>query len=446
MHDDALTSTPGRASQVRRPEESVLVDRAAAQRRVLRALRTSQVFGGIGQAAGGSAGALLARDITGTDAQAGWPQACVTLGAAAAALVVSAAAQRTSRRRALAGALTAGAIGGALGAASASADSLTLLVLGCLLLGAGNAAAMLSRYAAADLAHPENRAKAIASVLVASSVGAVAGANLIGVVAPISSIVGLPVYAGPYLVAATTYAVASGLTLSLLRPDPLALARRQPAPGVRDVRPVRCPPRWVRPENAAGLLGLSFANLVMMGLMTPVPLELIDMDEGLGVVGGVVSLHIAAMFAPSPVSGRVADRLGAPRALILSAMLLLAASLSAIVGRENTVPVTMALILLGIGWNVALVAGSVMLTAEAPPEQRPQLEAVGEVAMGLAGAVGSAVSGPVVLAAGYTGLGVVCAAASATMLLVPLLELRLFDRRPAPPRPGTRMIDDEGAH
>jgi MFS family permease len=303
-----------------------------------------------------------------------------------------------------------------------------LLLLGCLLLGAGNAAAMLSRYAAADLADPDGRGRAIAAVLVASSVGAVAGANLIGVLAPISSGVGLSVYAGPYLVAAATYAVAAVLILVLLKPDPLTLARRYASTG-RGGGPEAARRRQpLRSADFGGLLGLSVANLVMMGLMTLAPLELVDMGQGLGVVGGIVSMHIAAMFAPSPVSGRVADRLGAPRALTVSAVLLLAAPLTAIAGSDSTAMVATALILLGMGWNVAVVAGSVMLTTRASPQQRPQLEAVGEVTMGLAGAAGSVVSGPIVLAAGYAGLGIACAVASSTMFLLPLLELRRVRR------------------
>lgn len=405
----------------------------AAQRRVLRALRVAQAFGGIGQAAGGSAGALLARHITGSDAQAGWPQASLTAGAAVAAVIVSAVARRTTRRRSLAGALMAGTLGAGLGAASAAAHSLALLLLGCVLLGAGNAAVMLARYAATDLAQPGQRGRAIAAVLVATSVGAVLGANLLGATAPIAASVGVTMWAGPYLAAAVTYALACGLVLIGLRPDPLTLARRIDHADAASSVARSWPRRQILPRGSVGgFVTIAAANLVMMALMTLAPLELVAMGQGLGVVGMIVSLHIAAMFAPSPISGRLADRFGGDRTAALGALLLAAASVTAVMNTHDTATLATALILLGTGWNVAVVAGSTMLTAGIAPQRRPRLEATGEVGMGVAGAAGSAVSGPIVLASGYTGLGIACAVVSAALVLVLAIELR----RPGITRPA----------
>jgi predicted MFS family arabinose efflux permease len=151
----------------------------------------------------------------------------------------------------------------------------------------------------------------------------------------------------------------------------------------------------------------------------------------------IVSLHIAAMFAPSPISGRLVDRLGGARTAAFGAVLLAAASVTAVLNTHDTATLTTALILLGTGWNVAVVAGSTMLTARTAPRHRPRLEATGEVGMGVAGAAGSAVSGPILLAWGYPGLGVACAAASAALMLVLLLEWRRpAAARAAPPRPA----------
>ena len=140
----------------------------------------------------------------------------------------------------------------------------------------------------------------------------------------------------------------------------------------------------------------------------------------LRVVGIVLSLHIAGMYALSPVVGLLTDRLGR-RAVILGGVgLLLAACALAGTAGHDTVRLAVGLTLLGIGWSCTMVAGSTLLSESVPVEVRPAAQGLSDLSMGLAGAVAGAASGFVVDLFGFPTLNLLAAIAT-----VPLLALAL---------------------
>ena len=153
-------------------------DRAALQRRTLRVLFAAQTLSGAGLAAGVTVGALLAEDVLGTTGLAGLPSALFTLGSAGAALGVGALSERYGRRPGLSAGYLTGAVGGALVAVAAVTGNAPLLLVALLVYGAGTATNLIARYAGADLALPERRGTAVSTILVATTVGAVAAPNL----------------------------------------------------------------------------------------------------------------------------------------------------------------------------------------------------------------------------------------------------------------------------
>ena len=389
-----------------------------SRRGALRTLWAAGALGGLAQSLAGTAGALLARDVAGSDAAAGLPQALLVIGAAVSALVMSAATRRRGRRVALslgAGVAVVGCVVVALAGVSAN---LPWVLVGSLLLGSGNTAVMLGRYAAADLGGEALRARAMASVLVATTIGAAAGPNLLAPAGWLASAARLPALVGPYLVAAAAFAAAAtvlaiGLPSARIGPASPAgvdVAGREDSEPIRRGRPV------LGRRGAAGLAVLSLANLVMVSVMTVAPVQLHHVGLGLGAIGLVVSVHIAGMFAPSPVSGRLADRFGAPRVAAGAAVTLTAASVLAAGGAASSVVLGVALAVLGVGWNLALVAGSLLLTAGVPAIDRPRREGWGEVGMGAAASGGGAASGVVMVAGGYPVLAAAAAAVAALLL------------------------------
>ncbi len=309
---------------------------------------------------------------------------------------------------------SAGAVGAAVVVVSTLGGQLAGILAGSLLFGAGNTAVMLGRYAAADLGREADRARAMASVLVATTVGAVAGPNLLAPAGALATGLGLPLLAGPYLVAVVGFA-AAGLTLAGgLR---VAVPDRSQAPQTADTPLGR--------DGAAGLVVLGLVNLVMVAVMTMAPVHLHNHGVGLGMIGLVVSAHIAGMFVPSPLSGWLTERVGPSRVARLSGATLLAACVLAAVSPTAWL-LAAALLLVGVGWNLGLVSGSVLLTAHVPEHARPRREGWGEVSMGAAAASGGAASGVVATAGGYPTLAATTAAIA--VLLVPLIAWLLPGR------------------
>ncbi len=374
---------------------------AASSRRSLHALWTASVLGGFGQSLAGTAGALLARQVGGSESVAGLPQAALVAGAALSALMLSRLTLHRGRNAALSAGAAVAVAGCAVVTAGAVLASLPLILFGSLLLGAGNTAVMLGRYAAADLGPNASRPARMASVLVATTLGAVAGPNLLAPASGLAASLGLPALAGPYLIAAIGF-TAAGATLAAgprLRPLPSCTAglgqSTAAAMGDTAVATTKLGRRgWT------GLGVLSLANLVMVAVMTMAPVQLHHIGSGLGTIGLVVSLHIAAMFAPSPVSGWLTDRVGAPRTAAGAGATLIAASWLA-ADAESPAILTVAMVLLGAGWNLALLSGSTLLTAGVSSAQRPRREGWGEVGMGVAAAGGGAASGPLMVVGGY---------------------------------------------
>jgi len=396
--------------------------RSAGERKAVRAVRWAGVVGGLSQSLAGAAGALLAREVTDRESVAGWPQAALVVGAACAALLLTRLTRTHGRRIALATGAVAAGLGAVVVVAGAASRSLSAILLGSVLLGAGNTTVMLGRYAAGELADGATRAREMGWVLAATAVGAVLGPGLLGPSGVVAEVLGLPAHAGAYVVAAVGFAVTGSVLVVGKRELP---ARRGPGSLREPARPVR------RATLGAGGLGalavLAVANLVMVTAMTMAPIHLHHQGVHLDGIGLVVGAHVAGMFAPSPVTGWLTDRVGARPVVAAAGGLLTAACLTVALGVGSPVALVAGLTVLGVGWNAALVAGSAWLSAGAGDTDRPVLEGYGEVGMGIAAASGAVLSGLVVGAFGYAVLAALCAVAS-----VALIPLGLYGRARRP--------------
>jgi len=396
-----------------------MLDRHALQRRTIRVLVAAQVLGGLGGSAAAAA-ALLALDMTGSAALASLPLALIVVGSAALVMPVSALSRRAGRRAGLTTALVLAATGAALTVVAAELDSFALLLAGSALFGGGTTAVMLARYAAADLSTPGERGRAIGTVVFATTFGAVAGPNLLEPAGHVAASAGLPELSGLYLCAALAFSGAALLLFGLLRPDPLrvamALEREQPDATAAPSLPLRA--LLASPAALTGLATMVVANFAMVAVMAMAPVHMHQHGHDLRVVGLVVSLHVAGMFAPAPLTGRLTDRFGAVPVAAGGTALLVVSGILAGSG-HGAVLLAVGLTLLGVGWNAGLIAGSTLLASAVPLAQRPRAEGAGELAMGFTAAGATAVAGPVVGIAGYAAL--TFSAALAAVALVPLL-------------------------
>ncbi|MRG61624.1 MFS transporter [Agromyces sp. CFH 90414] len=394
-------------------------------------LSAAAMIGALANAVAGTAGALLAERLGGATWYAGWPQAMIVVGTAIAALVISPASRGGGRARALAWGAIAGAFGAAAVVVSAIAGAIVAMLLGSLLFGAGNAVVMLSRYAAAERAAPANRVRALTRLLVATSVGAVLGPLLLEPSDAAGRAVGLPPLAGCFVLGAVGFAVAAA---ELFRSAP----RRSVAPQRRDesspmtdaaadatadavavAAATSAPGRSStasRRDSIVGIGVLSLANVVMVTVMAVLPVHLGHLHVDLASVGVLISAHIAAMFAPSPLSGALVERWGAEVVACIGAVVLAAAACLA-TGAPQSVPgVAIAVVLIGLGWNLSLVAGSAVLSRDADERVRLRREGWGEVGMGVAAAGGAAASGTVLQLAGFGAVATAAAVVAVVLL------------------------------
>jgi MFS family permease len=413
---------------------SVTGDRAALQRRTLRVLVGSQILGGLAIGVGAAVSPLLAKEILGGDGTfAGVAFASLTLGAAVAAIPLSRLMARRGRRPGLVRGYVVAGSGAAIAVVASEVESFPLLLLGMLLLGWGTSANLLARYAGADLAQPERRARAISTVVWATTIGAVAGPNALGPAGRLAAALGLPRMAGPYVIGMACFAVAALIVATLLRPDPLIAAGGGSAGGTeqpwRSVT-ARLAGIWRDRAASAGLAVMVAAHGVMVSLMTMTPLHLRDHGDSLELVGLVISLHIAGMYALAPVVGSVADRIGHLRMAYAATLTLIAAAgLAAAAGQAHLL-ISAALVLLGLGWSMATIAGSTLLTASVAADERAEAQGVADMTMGIVGGAGGTVSGIVVGTVGYAVLSLVGVLITAGLLLLLLMRARTMRARP----------------
>jgi MFS family permease len=383
------------------------------QRRVLRVLVAAQVLSGAGLAAGVTVGALLARDMLGSTSLAGMASAVATIGSALAAGAVGRLSQARGRRPGLAAGYLAGAVGSAGVVAAAVVDSPVLLLVAFFVYGAGMATTLQARYAGADLAAPERRARAVSTVLVATTLGGLAGPGLTALTGDL----GVPHLATPFLVAGVAYALASVVLTVWLRPDPLVLA-------------LDAGPSAVAPLSSGVLLGalvMVLTQLVMVAIMTMTPVHMHDHGHGTAAAGLVIAVHLGAMYLPSPLTGWLVDRYGRRTVAVASGLTLLVAGIVA-AGATSVVSLAAALALLGLGWNFGLVSGTAILTDAVPLATRARTQGLVDVAIAMAGATGGLASGLVVAASGYPVLAV--GGGVLALAIVPMASASAVRRRP----------------
>lgn len=422
------------------------------QRRTVALLSVAQVFAGVGTGATVSIGSILAVELSGSSVWAGAVATVMTLGAALAALPLASLADRRGRRVGQVTGLSAALLGAALMVLAVVTGLFILLVLGAAGIGVGTAASLQARFAAVDLADADHRGRALSTVVWAVTVGAVAGPNLIQPGAVVGQALGLPPVAGPFVISAAGLLLAAVLLFAGLRPDPLLLARElaaQQAAG-QPAAALHAPPSQVRPagslvrgmrairQSRAAWLALAAvvgAHAVMVGVMSMTPLHLQELVAGPGhaghaatgdvlvIIGFTISLHIAGMFALSPVMGWLTDKAGRTETIMIGFTTLIAAVAVAGFGQSSTVAVAVGLVLLGVGWSASTISGSTLLAESVGQESRVVVQGVSDMLMGVAGAVGGATSGLVLSGAGYLGLNMAGAVVGAAVLAAAFMTL-----------------------
>ncbi|MCU1545112.1 MAG: transporter [Homoserinimonas sp.] len=378
------------------------------QRRTVRVLSAAQILGGLGLGATISVGALLAAAVSGSSSWSGMAATLSTLGAALLALPLARFARSRGRRVALSTGAALAGVSAALIIAATGAESFPLLLFALALAGAGSATNLQARFAATDLAVPQHRGRDLSLVVWATTIGAVLGPNLIEPGERIGEALGMPPLTGPFVF---TIVAQIGVVLVYwvgLRPDPLLTALRLTTARVSG--PPRLGFSTLRTNAHArfAVVSVALSHATMVSMMSMTPVHLYGHGVTLAVVGFTISLHVAGMYALSPVFGWLADRFGRMPMLLAGQALLLGALVTAWVGSESQSLVVVSLVLLGLGWSASTISSSTLLVEFVPVGDRAGVQGVSDLVMNAAGALGGALAGPILAKLGYSGLGLVC--------------------------------------
>lgn len=400
--------------------------------RLIAVLVIGQILGGLGVGAAVSVGALLVAEVSGSPELSGLAATLSTLGAAIASVPLARLAIAKGRGFALGVGSGLAAVGAVVSTLAAVSDSTPLLLAGLLVLGVGSAVGLQARFAAADAALPHRRGLMLSTVMWSTTVGAVTGPLLMAPSGIVATTLGLPELTGPFLVTVITQVGATLLYALLLSPDPLEVARltdaaaagaaaRAPAGSASSAGEGTAPNAHAAPATAepvavvpadrrivlAGQGAVAVAHFVMVTLMSMAPLHMTNFGASLTIIGAVMSLHIAGMWALSPVFGWAVDRFGTTAMIFAGQTIFLATAVVIWISPFSLPMLAVALTLLGLGWSASVVAGSAAVTTATPQHDRAADQGRTDMAMNLAGVLGGLIGGPVLVQIGYTGLSLV---------------------------------------
>ncbi|PIC77316.1 MFS transporter [Sporosarcina sp. P19] len=396
----------------------------------------SQIFSGAGLAAGITVGALLIQDMTGNESLAGMPIALSTFGSAFSAYLVGRLSQRYGRRLGLGSGFITGGVGAFGVIFAVMTGSLAVLFIFLFIYGAGTSSNLQARYAGTDLASEKQRATAVSVALVSTTVGAVAGPNLVLPMGHIADLIGIPTLTGVFLLAGVAY-VLSGLTFLLfLRPDPLLVAREIELAEQKERE--ESYEGYVVHQHKANKMGIWVGGIVlvlshgvMVAIMTMTPVHMQHHGAEISGIGLVIGLHIAGMYLPSVFTGVLVDRIGRPTMVVASGVTLaLAGILAAYVAGGSIFWMSASLILLGVGWNFGLISGTAIVIDSTDVLTRAKIQGSIDVFVALAGTVGGLASGIVVAFLGFSMLSFLGTYIS--LLLIPLIIWMRYKQKNIP--------------
>jgi MFS family permease len=376
----------------------------AEQRRTIAVLRTIQVPAQAAIAGVVAVLTLLMGDLFGSDRWAGIGGASFTLGSALMAPSFAAFMRRRGRRPGLVVAYAIGSVGAAVAAVGGEGRWVAVVIVGMVMFGAAQSGALQGRYIAADLAAPGAGPSAIAAVVWTGTLGAVFGPVLTPQIKKLGPHVGLDPLVVPLAAAALMAAGSSLLAWRLLRPDPLALVGGID-PHARRVNPFRSvgqSMRVIRLSSAAtlGLTSMVVVQATMVAVMTMTPAHMKDHGHA-AQSPYVIALHIGGMYGFAPLIGRGVQRYGRVPSIMVGAIVLAAGTVTSVVGGYQRPLMYLGLFLLGVGWNIGLIAGSSLMAESVEPSVRVEVQGTGDLLMSMCGAVAAFSSGFVKAAWGF---------------------------------------------
>lgn len=267
-----------------------------------------------------------------------------------------------------------------------------LLVAATVVAGYYSANGQLYRFAAAELALPSQREKAVSLVMAGGLIGAIAGPNL---AARSRSLLEIP-FAGAYIALAAVALLAMVLMAFI----------RFPAHAVSTGPSAQGRPLWVimrQPVFIVACAGSALGFGVMNLLMASTPLAMQQCGLGFDDAALVLEWHVIGMFAPGFVTGHLIKRFGTLPIMGVGVVLNLACIAVALSGVELH-QFIWALFLLGVGWNFLFTGSTTLSLGAYRPEEKDRAQAALNFWVFAVTALTSFASGALITTQGWTAL------------------------------------------
>ncbi|WJY93245.1 Major Facilitator Superfamily protein [Corynebacterium faecale] len=375
-----------------------------ARRKVIAGLMFAQIMIGLSNGITLSMGSLLAASMAGV-AWGGSAATLTTIGAALWAVPLAKMVTRYDRRTSLSTGMLLGSLGAVLAVIGAQFGLFPVVLLAFVFLGAMSAVNLQARFVATDVSGEVTRGRDLSLVVWATTIGAIIGPNLFTPSARFSAMVGLEQHAGAYVLCLIGQLIAIGVWVFTL---PKGLK-----PGA-----IEAPdntPATLTPMARRAITSVAVAHFSMVGIMSMTAVHMQGHGASLTIIGFTISLHVAGMYALSPLFGILTDRVGRGVTIGTGFAMLATSALLLVIWPEPQWSVIASLVLLGLGWNSALVGSSAMLNDATPTHHRAYAQGRSDLTMNLAGATGGLLGGIIVGATGMQYL-------AALVLIVVLVQ------------------------
>jgi len=310
------------------------------------------------------------------------------LGSALSTMPMSLWMAKVGRRRGfMAGALIN--IGGcALAVLALYVRSFALYCLATAVIGIYNAVGLQYRFAAAEVASKQNRARAISLVLAGGVVG--------GFIGPATTRWGKDLFAAPFLGSFALLALVALVALAVQSqvhvPRPSA---EETGGGGRRLGTIMRQPAFVVAALSAAL-GYGLMNLLMTA--TPLAMDFCGLPYAAAAV--VISWHVVGMYAPGFVTGSLIARFGVLNVILAGVAVMAGGAMVALAG--NAFPhFLIALVMVGTGWNFMYTGGTTLLTETYTPAEKARTQGANDFVVFTTMALSSFSSGALVSSAGW---------------------------------------------
>lgn len=383
------------------------------------------LISGVGVTSGIAVGGILAETLAGTAAAGGLAQTFTILGAGLSAIPLAMIARKHGRRIALITGYLIASIGAITILIGGQSQNLVVMLIGMLFYGSSTATSLQARFVATEYTVSRNAAKAMSFVIWGSTIGSVVGPNLTNVANLFGRSIGLHSLIGPYIFSLSSFFIAIAI-ISFLKPSRLPSHSEADSTSTRKLPTL---PEALRSTLSSRVSLFALATVIggqmmMSAVMVMTPVSMHNHGFDLQIIGFVLSSHIFGMYALSPVFGWIADRWGAMRVCWLGIILFTLALSTGVWDatdphHSNTVRLTAALVMLGLGWCATLIGGSTLLTRSLHKDTRVAIQGSSDAMMNFGAAGLAALAGPILEFGGFFAVNVM-ASVVLFLVLIPL--------------------------